>query len=210
MKIEKINNDNLKEFIRDMKIDDSSEIELNLKKMELFGIKKEDIFYIGFDSLSQMDTIAILYYNPKLNSNLFYECIDFLDKSLVVENHLIVQVYDKKYMKLFDDKYKCKEINVFFKLSDDVINFFNIGNLNEKFIDIEMKSIKYSISKDIVYCNLIKQNIQDEKLINDLHEFFTTLNVNSVNFTIYPDSLDYFTDFGYDYYCKNYIIRNDF
>ena len=213
MKIEKLSKDNIKEFIRDMKLSDTENLELNVDKIELYGVKKDDTFYLGFKSLTQVDTIAILYYSPKLTNEIFNECIQFLNKSLVVENHLIIEVYNDKYMKLLDDKYKCKEMIVTFELSDDINRKKDIINdkyvMREKFIHIEMKSIKYSSSSDMVSCNLVKQNIQDEKMILVLHEHFKNLGVNSINFTIYSDSYEYLKTIGYEIFSKSYVIRND-
>lgn len=209
MKIEKLSKDNIKEFIRDIKLDEFNELEKNINKSEIYGIKKDDIFCLGFDSLSLVDTIAILYSNPKLSFEDFYECIDFLNKSLVVENHLIIEVYDKKYMDLLEDKYRCKDIRVNLTLDNTSVDVNEKNTLKEEFIDVEMKSIKYGFSKNMILCNLIKQNIQDEKLINELHDYFTNMNVNSVNFIIYPDNLDYFINLGYKCYSRSYVIRND-
>lgn len=213
MKIEKLSKDNIKEFIRDMKFDNVDDLELDINKKELYGIKKDNVFCLGFNSLSQIDTIALLYYGVKLSNNDFYECIDFLNRSLVVENHLIIDVYDEKYMKLLEDKYKCKELIVSFALDGNVIDVKDISDDNvtirEKFVDIEMKSIKYYTSKNMIMCNLVKQNIQDENVISGLHNNFVKGNVNYVNFTIFPDSLDYFISLGYQCMCKSYVIRND-
>lgn len=212
MKIEKLSKDNIKEFIRDMKLDDTEDLELNVDKSELYGIKKDDTFCLGFSSLKQIDTISILYYGPKFSSELFYGCIDFLDKSLVVDNHLIIDVCDEKYMKLLDDKYKCKEACVSLALDGSEVKKGTISDnflLKEKIIDVEMKSIKYYVSKNMVICNLVKQNIQDEKIILDLHEKFSNFDTNYVNFTIFTDSFNYFKTLGYECISKSYVIRND-
>ena len=92
-----------------MKLDGTENLERNIDKNEFYGIKKDDNYLLGFDSVSFVDTIAILHYSSKLSTELFYECIEFLNKSLVVQNHLIIDVYDDKYMKLLDEKYKCEE-----------------------------------------------------------------------------------------------------
>lgn len=212
MKIEKLSKDNIKEFIRNMKLDDAELLEINVDKSELYGVKKDDTFCLGFDSLTLVDTIAIFYYSPKMSNDLFYECIDFLDKSLVVENHLIIDVYDDKLMKLLDDEYKCKDMIVsLLSNNDDFKECIREEKYKakEKFIDIEMKSIKYNYSKEIIMCNLVKQNIQDEKLIFNLHEYFKELNVNNINFIIFPDSYDYFKTLDYKCVSKSYVIRND-
>ena len=209
MKIEKLNKGNIKEFIRDMKLEDTENFELNIDKSEFYGVKNEDMFLIGFDSLSLVDTIAILYYNPKLSDEMFYECIDFLNRSLVVENHLIIEIFNKKYLKLLDEKYKCKEMDVMLELVSDSYNYSNEKHsAKEKFVDIEMNSIKYIFFKGDITCNFVKQNITDEKLIIDLHSFFTGLDINYILYTIYEDSYEYLESLGYKLLCKRYIIKN--
>lgn len=210
MKIEKLNKDNIKEFIRDMKLTDTSNLETNINKSELYAIKNDDIFYLGFDSLAQLDTIAILYYNPKMSTEMFYKCIDFLDKSIVVQNHLIVEIFDDKYMKLLDEKYRCKELFVTYSISDNNINNYDIINFRsekEKFVQVEMMSIKYFSSSDMSICNLVKQNIQDENIILDLHNKFTDLGVKYVGFVVSLDKFDYFNSLGYVCLRKSYVIN---
>ena len=210
MKIEKLNKENIKEFIRDMKLEDTDNFELNIDKNEFYGVKNEDIFLIGFDSLSLVDTIALLYYNPKLTTEMFYECIEFLNRSLVVENHLIIEIFNDKYMKLLDDKYKCKDMDVMLELVSGSYNYISEKfNVKEKFVDIEMNSIKYNSFKGDIICNFVKQNITDEKLILGLHNFFTELDINCILYTIYEDSYEYLKSIGYKLLCKRFIIRND-
>ena len=201
MKIEKLNKENVKEFIKDMKLTDTENFELNINKNEFYGVRSEDIFLMGFDSLSLVDTIAILHFNPKLSDEMFYECIDFLNRSLVVENHLIIEIFNKKY--------KCKEIDVMLELVNGSYNYISEkSNLKEKFVDIEMNSIKYNFFKSNIACNFVKQNITDEKLILDLHNFFTELDINYILYTIYEDSYEYLESLGYKCLCKRYVIRN--
>lgn len=209
MKIEKLNKENIKDFIKDMKLTDTENFERNIDKNEFYGIKKEEIFLIGFNSLSFVDTIAILHYNPKLSNEMFNECIDFLNRSLVVQNHLIVELYSDKYSKLLDEKFKCKEMDVLLELVKDSYNYNNQkSNVREEFIDIEMNSIKYNTFKGDIVCNFVKQNITDEKLIQDLHNFFTSLDVNYISYTIYEDSYEYLKNLGYKLICKRYVIKN--
>ena len=116
-------------------------------------------------------------------------------------------------MNFLDDKYKCREMLVTSNINNDMdFKINNVNNkylLNENFIDIEMNSIKYSSSDELLICNLVKQNIQDEKMIISLHEYFEGLNVDNINFIIYNDSYDIFKELGYDLFSKSYIIRND-
>lgn len=210
MKIEKLNKGNIKEFIKDMKLTDTNNLEVNINKSELYAIKIDDIFYLGFDSLAQLDTIAILYYNPKMSSEIFYDCMDFLDKSIVVQNHLIVEVFDDKYMKFLDEKYRCKEAFVTYSISCNKINdnsIINFRNEKEKFVQVDMMSIKYFASNDMVICNLIKQNIQDENIILDLHNKFTDLGVKYVSFIISLDRIEYFNNMQYECLRKSYVIN---
>ena len=208
MKIEKLNKDNIKEFIRDMKLTDTSNLESSINKRELYAIKNDDIFYLGFDSLAQLDTIAILYYNPKMSNEIFYKCMDFLDRSIVVQNHLIVEVFEDKYIKLLDEKYRCKELFVTYSTTGKKLNHCNVINFeNEKFIQIEMMSIKYFSSSDMAICNLVKQNIQDENIILDLHNKFTDLGVKYIGFIVSLDKYDYFNGLGYECVRKSYVIN---
>lgn len=212
MKIEKLSKDNIEEFIRDMKISDNN-LELDIAKKELYGVLVDDTFCLGFNSLAQMDTIAILYYGYKLTDKLFFECIDFLDRSLVVENHLIIEVYDEKHMKLLEDRYKCREVCTSLALDGSVVKRKDIWESNtlvkEKFVDIEMKSIKYYVSKDMVICSLVKQNIQDEKIILLLHNEFVNKGAHYISFSVFPDSLEYLKKMGYTCMSKSFVIKND-
>lgn len=208
MKIEKLNKENVKEFIRDMKLTDTDSFEVNIDKNEFYGIRKDDIFLLGFDSLPSVDTIAILHFNPKLSNEMFSECIEFLNRSLVVQNHLIIEIYNDKYFKLLDDKYRCKEMVVLLELVDGSYNYTKEkSNVKDKFIDIEINSIKYNSFKGDIVCNFVKQNITDEKLILDLHNFFTSLDINYISYIIYEDSYEYLESLGYKLICKRYVIK---
>lgn len=211
MKIEKLNKDNIKEFIDNMNIIDSefiNNLENDINKKELFAVVEDGIYYLGFESKMDTDTISILYYNNKLSNDKFYECVEFLNNSLVVNNYLIILVFEDKYMKLMDDKYKCKEILVTCgnKNSGNDIDV----NVKEKYAEIEMKSIKYFGSKDMVNCNLVRQNITDENLINDLHNYFKESGASIINFFIFNDNYEYMKSLGYVCVSKNYAINSLF
>ena len=208
MKIEKLNKENIKEFIRDMKLDNIENLECNINKNEFYAIKKDDNYLIGFDSVSFIDTIAVLHFNSKLSNELFYECIEFLNKNIVVQSHLIIDVYDDKYMKLLGEKYKCKEVKVVFGNIDHGYKICNENSNNkEKFIDIEMDSIKYNDVKGNVFCNFVKQNIFDEKLIFELHNFFISIENNCITYVIYEENYDFLKNLGYDCVSKSYVIK---
>ena len=70
MKIEKLNKDNIKEFIRD--IDTAEEIELNINKLEYYAVKEDDIYLLAFEMLSDEDKISIKYVNNKVKEDKFF------------------------------------------------------------------------------------------------------------------------------------------
>jgi len=203
MKIEKLTKDNIKEFMRDLVLEDS-ELENNINKLEYYGVKDDDTFYIAFTMLSVDDTIAIKYINKKLSEDKFLDFINYLNNSLVVKSHLIVQVYDDKFINILNNNYRCKEVYV--SLGD------NIGEaestFKEKYAEIDMHNIRYLHSKNEIVCNLIKQNIQDMDIINRLHEHFINLNSNKISFIIYDGLFDIFNDLGYKTYYRNFVIEN--
>lgn len=210
MKIEKLTKDNINEFIKDMNIegDYASKIENNIDKEELYGIIYNNKYYIGFVSRIDTDIVDILYYNDKMSNEEFYEVIDFLKNNLVVENHLIIEVYEDKYMKLLEDKYKCKEVFVTY---GDICNYeLNSNKMKEKYADIDMMSIRYYGYKDIITCNLIKQNIREENVIESLHKYFIDNGIKTINLVIYNDNYEYIKEMGYECVSKCYVIDSVF
>ena len=117
MKIEKLNKDNIKEFIRD--IDTAEEIELNINKLEYYAVKDDDIYLLAFEMLSDEDKISIKYVNNKVKEDKFLDIINYLNNILVVKTHLIIDLYNDKYMDVLSNNYKCKEIYVSL-MKDDV------------------------------------------------------------------------------------------
>ena len=80
MKIEKLDKDNIKEYIRDMKITDTSNVEENVGKLNEFGIKKDDKFIFSF-FLSD-NCICASFGNNKVDDNLVKEIFTFLNNNL--------------------------------------------------------------------------------------------------------------------------------
>lgn len=207
MKIEKLNSDNIDLYIKNMgySIDDefTCKLKRDVNRKEYFTICDEDNYYMGFISKSDIDTVAIVNYNNDLNDDKFYECINYLNNSLVVESHLIIEVYEYRYMSLLEDKYRCKEVFVTYGEEVDIDN----TNVEEKYAEVEMKSIRYIGNDNMVTCNLVKQNIQDEKLISDLNDYFRRSNVKVINFICYNDSLELFKNMGYECVSKSFVIE---
>ena len=200
MKIEKIDKDNIKEYVRDLCIDITYEDE-KLVISNTFGVKQDDKFLFGFTSLIEEDLISITFGENKIDDTIVKRCIDFLNNSLSFNGHLAIQADDDNLIDIMDDLYRIKLISVFKGIS---IN--NIIPSKEKYADIDMRSIKYFYSKNDIVCNLYSQNIQDEEIIKRLDEFFNDGDYSSVEFIIVPDSFNFMKELGYKCKSKRYII----
>lgn len=203
MKIEKLDKENIKDFIGDLNID-AAYLESNINKLEVFGIKEENTFYMAFEMVIDDDRIAIKYINNKLSSDKFYECIDYLNNSLSYNNHLIINIYDKYYSDILGEKYRCKDVYV--SLNDNVI--YN-RDLKEEYAEIDMMNIRYYASfNGVVICNLIRQNIQDENIINRLDEYLKNKNYNNIIFVVYDSIVNILENLGYKVIYKSYVIED--
>ena len=192
MKIEKIDNDNIKEYIKDLGIDATYEDEKSIINVDTFGVREEDKFLI-----------SITFGKKKVDSDVVKRCINFLNNSLSFNGHLVVQTSDKKLMEIMDDLYRVKLIFVTKKVKNCEEGKFT---LKEKYADIDMRSIKYFCSKNDINCNLYSQNIQDEDIIKKLDEFFMECNTGNIFFCIIPDSYDYMMSLGYECVSKRYVV----
>ena len=202
MKIEKLNKDNIKEFIRD--IDIAEDIELNINKLEYYAVKEDDIYLLAFEMLSDDDRISIKYINSKVKEEKFLDIINYLNNILVVKTHLIIDLYVDKFMNVLDNKFKCKEVYVSL-VKDNIID--NNSKYREELVEIDMYNIRYLFSRNEIICNLVKQNIQDERLILELNSKFITMDNSVISFIINDDMIDLFTkELGYDIIYKSYVI----
>lgn len=202
MKIEKLNKENIRDFLGDLNIEDAY-LENNVNRLEIFGIKEENTFYLAFEMVIDEDRIAIKYINSKLSSDKFYECINYLSKSLVVNSHLIINIYDKYYSDILGKKYRCKDEYV--SLTGDIIDNINV---KDQYAEIDMMNIKYYTSGNNCLCNLLRQNIQDVDIINRLEEFFKNKNYNNVVYVINDLLEPIFEDLGYKVVYKSYVIED--
>ena len=202
MKIEKLNKDNIKEFIRD--IDTAEEIELSINKLEYYAVKEDDIYLLAFEMLSDEDKISIKYVNNKVQEDKFLDIINYLNNILVVRTHLIIDLYNDKYMDVLSNNYKCKEIYV--SLMKDNVTESN-SKYKEELAEIDMYNIRYLSSKNEIVCNLVKQNIQDERIILELNSKFITMNSSIISFIINDSMIELFTkELGYDVVYKSFVI----
>lgn len=200
MKIEKLDKDNVEEYIRDMKLVDTDNLRNNINKLNEFGIKKDDKFVFSF--IPYDDFIGISFGNYKIDDILVKEIFNFLNNNLSFDGHLLVEVYNDKVIDIMDSLYRVKNINVNKIIKDGDDNSLQ----KEKYADIDMRSIKYFDSKNNIFCNLYSQNIQDDDVIKKLDKFFIENNANSIDFCILPDSLEYMESLGYKCNSKLYII----
>lgn len=200
MKIEKLDKDNIEEYIRDMKLVDTDNLRNNINKLNEFGIKKDDKFVFSF--IPYDDFIGVSFGNYKIDDILVKEIFNFLNNNLSFDGHLLVEVYNDKVIDIMDSLYRVKNINVNKIIKDGDDNSLQ----KEKYAVIDMRSIKYFDSKNNIFCNLYSQNIQDEDVIKKLDKFFIENNANSIDFCILPDSLEYMESLGYKCNSKLYII----
>lgn len=202
MKIEKLNKDNIKEFIRN--IDIAKDIELNISKLEYYAVKEDDTYLLAFEMLGDDDKISIKYVNNKVKEEKFLDIINYLNNILVVKTHLIIDLYVDKFMNVLDNKFKCKEVYVSL-VKDDIID--NNSKYREELVEIDMYNIRYLFSRNEIICNLVKQNIQDDRLILELNSKFITMDNSVISFIISDDMIDLFTkELGYDIIYKSYVI----
>lgn len=202
MKIEKLNKDNIEEFIKD--VDAASDIELLVNKLEYYAVKENDIYLLAFEMLSEDDKISIKYVNTKVKEDKFLDIIDYLNNILVVKTHLIIDLYNDRYMNILNNNYKCKEIYASLT-KDDIID--SSSKYKEELVEIDMYNIRYLSSKNEIVCNLVKQNIQDERIILELNSKFITMNSSVISFIISDSMLELFTkELGYDVIYKSFII----
>lgn len=202
MKIEKLNKENINEFIKSMNLDDDTLVS-DINKREYYGVKDDANYLIGFVIEPEDDVITIKYDNAKVNSDSYLSIIKFLKENMVVKNHLIIKVFNSKRMKVLDEVFKCREVHLVLKNCDEEVAS---GVLKEKYADIDMMSIRYNMSKEEIVCNLVRQNIQSEDVICKLHEFFMSLDIGMVEFVVTMDNYDYLTSLGYKCDCKYYVL----
>ena len=112
MKIEKIDNDNIKEYIKDLGIEISLEEEKSIINTNTFGVKEEDRFLFSFVTLSEDDLISITFGKNKVDSDIVKKCINFLNNNLSFNGHLTIQISDNKLIDIMDELYRIKMIFV--------------------------------------------------------------------------------------------------
>ena len=107
-------------------------------------------------------------------------------------------------MNVLSNNYKCKEIYV--SLMKDNVTESN-SKYKEELAEIDMYNIRYLSSKNEIVCNLVKQNIQDERIILELNSKFITMNSSIISFIINDNMIELFTkELGYDVVYESFVI----
>ena len=90
-------------------------------------------------------------------------------------------------------------------MKDDVTD--SNSKYKEELVEIDMYNIRYLSSKNEIVCNLVKQNIQDERIILELNSKFITMNSSIISFIINDSMIELFTkELGYDVVYKSFVI----
>ncbi len=99
MKIEKLDKDNIEEYIGDMKLVDTDNLRNNINKLNEFGIKKDDKFVFSF--IPYDDFIGVSFGNYKIDDILVKEIFNFLNNNLntvdiiTMLNYNIIVIFKK-------------------------------------------------------------------------------------------------------------------
>ena len=143
MKIEKLNKDNIKEFIRD--IDTAEEIELNINKLEYYAVKDDDIYLLAFEMLSDEDKISIKYVNNKVKEDKFLDIINYLNYK-----NQKTTIYNKKKAKTKKLSEYIGDSSIIYQNPQDIqitessnnLIYIYLESIENSFIDTENGGIK--------------------------------------------------------------------
>ena len=116
MKIEKLNKDNIKEFIRD--IDAAEEIELNINKLEYYAVKEDDIYLLRLVCL----TGPIINSLNDITAQKVLNRINMINRGYQIQNVLVDLVSQSITNKNIFWKMNYKEQN------DILDSLYQIGN----------------------------------------------------------------------------------
>ena len=78
--------------------------------------------------------------------------------------------------------------------------------MRKELVDIEMKTIRYFAFKKMFYCNLVRQNIQDETTISMIDNYFKKQDFDNISFIIFEKNVEFFNELGYSIVYKSYIV----
>lgn len=194
MKIEKLNEDNIKKYIKDTE----HNYNLNVNK-SYFGIKKDGKF-IGCYDFSD-DLISIFFRND-IDEDLLKETFTFLKDEISPDKPLVVETGKNEVIKIMNRLYDA-EMAIVNKRINDVHGDFI---MKKKEVDFKNLKIKYRDFDNDISCDLEGQNIKDEETIEYLDKYFISLKVKVINFIVASECLDYVKSLGYEECIKKYII----
>lgn len=195
MKIEKLNENNIKKYIKD------TEHNYNLSvNKSYFDIKKDGKFIGGYDFSS--DLISIFFRND-IDEALLKEPFTFLKDEISPDKPLAVETGKNEVIKIMNRLYDAEMAIV----SKRINNIHGDFIMKEKEVDFKNLKIKYRDFDNDISCDLEGQNIKDEETIGYLDKYFVSLKVKVINFIVASECLDYVKNLGYEECIKKYIIN---
>lgn len=194
MKIEKLNEDNIKKYIKDTE----HNYNLNVNK-SYFGIKKDGKFIGGYDF---SDDLISIFFRNDIDEDLLKETFTFLKDEISPDKPLVVETGKNEVIKIMNRLYDA-EMAIVNKRINDVHGDFI---MKKKEVDFKNLKIKYRDFDNDISCDLEGQNIKDEETIEYLDKYFISLKVKVINFIVASECLDYVKSLGYEECIKKYII----
>lgn len=195
MKIEKLNENNIKKFIKD------TEHNYNLSvNKSYFGIKKDGKFIGGYDFSG--DWISIFFKND-IDEDLLKETFTFLKDEISPDKPLVVEASKNEVIKIMNRLYETQMAIVSKRINDVHGDFI----MKENEVDFKNLKIKYCDFDNDISCDLEGQNIKDEETIEYLDKYFISLKAKVINFIVASECLDYVKSLGYEECIKMYIIN---
>ena len=195
MKIEKLNENNIKKFIKDTE----HNYNLSVNKSYL-GIKKDGKFIGGYDFSS--DWISIFFRN-NIDEDLLKETFTFFKDEISLDKPLVVETGKNEVIRIMNKLYETQMVIVSKKINNIHGDFI----MKKKEVDFKNLKIKYRDFDNDISCDLEDQNIKDKEVIAYLDKYFVSLKVKVINFIVVPECLDYVKNLGYEECIKKYIIN---
>ena len=194
MKIEKLNENNIKKYINDMKLD----YKLNISR-GYFGIKKDDKFICGYDFSTDWIDVS---FKKNVDQDTVKETLNFLKNEISPDKSLVVEVVKTRVINIMNKLFETKEATV----SKRINNIHGDFVMKEKVVVFKDLKIKYFDIDNNISCNLKEQNMENEEVINYLDKYFTSLKAKVINFIVASECLDYVKNLGYQEGIMKYIV----
>lgn len=195
MKIEKLNENNIKKYIKDTK----HNYNLNANR-GYFGIKKDGKFIGGYDF---SDDWISMFFRNNIDDDLLKEPFTFFKDEISLDKPLIVETGKNEVIRIMNKLYKTQMAII----SKRINNIHSDFIMKKKEVDFKNLKIKYRDFDNDISCDLEGQNIKDKEVIAYLDKYFVSLKVKVINFIVAPECLDYVKNLRYEECIKKYIIN---